>query len=35
MPWDAGSVCGADEGKARCDRATESGESDALDGEDE
>ena len=35
MPWDAGSACRADEGETRCDGATESGESDALGGEDE
>lgn len=35
MKVDAGPACRADEGKARCDRATESGESDALGWEDE
>ena len=28
-------ACGTDEGKARCDRAVEGGESDAVGGEDE
>ena len=34
MLWDVGQDCGTDEGKARCDRGVEDGESDDVGGED-